>query len=80
MVETGEFVTVCIAYPQPSDRREAELVCGIQDNARIEPVLNVAVTHAHGLHSCRSRSVFTATSGTPFVSRGHDKKSQMLET
>ena len=49
MVFNDKFVTVYREYKQPRDRRQAELVCGIQDNARIGLVRNVIVAHAHGL-------------------------------
>ena len=51
--ENGTFVTVCRenTHTHPRDRREAELACGIQDNARIGLVLIVVVTHVHRLYS-----------------------------
>ena len=33
------------------DRQEADLECGLQDDERIGPALNVVVTHEHGVYS-----------------------------
>ena len=44
-------VTVCREHTHSRGRREEELACGIQDNARTGLVLYVVATHVHGLHS-----------------------------
>ena len=51
LVENGPFVAVYRECTEPRDRREAELACGVQDNARIGRALNVTVTHVRGRHS-----------------------------
>ena len=47
LTEDGDLVSICRACTHTRDRREAEPICGIQDDVRIGPVPNVVVTHTY---------------------------------